>query len=357
MSTKPPFKPLVSTAERQRIFGKFDYVANSDGTIRILGGWANTNVVRVHIPQLEGVEGAPNNCVVYFHKLGAEQLKALFEEWDAEGLIDRVLTWGGSFVPRMIRGSKTALSNHAFGTAFDINAAWNGLGKEPAATGQKGSVVELVEIAHKHGFYWGANFTRKDGMHFEIAVLQSESIFEASQPILDAAEGETIQHSAAAASQRSDSISDAPLSQTASESSATPNASPAQSIASSELPQQTNEAGGSGQQIIVQPNATAEAAPVVKSPFDNVAEIASSGMGMIGKKLTWGTITGGGLAAAWAALQNNWIAVLIGFVFAMFLILVGAVIFLLAYHWAQKKKTQEAAIRSDPKLFNVKFEK
>jgi hypothetical protein len=107
----------------------------------------------------------------------------------------------------------------------------------------------------------------------------------------------------------------------------------------------------------LQPNATAEAAPVVKGPLDGVAEIASTGMGFVSKRLTWGTLTGGGLATVWAALQNNWIAILIGFVFAMFLIMVGVGIFVLAYYWAQKKKITEAQIRADPGLFNVKFEK
>jgi hypothetical protein len=71
-----------------------------------------------------------------------------------------------------VRGSKTVLSNHAFGTAFDINVNWNRLGTIPALVGQKGSVRELVQIANNNGFYWGGHFTRKDGMHFEIAKIQ-----------------------------------------------------------------------------------------------------------------------------------------------------------------------------------------
>ena len=69
----------------------------------------------------------------------------------------------------MIRGSTRTPSNHSFATAFDINAAWNGLGREPAARGEKGSVRELVPIFEKWGFRWGGNFRRRDGMHFEIA--------------------------------------------------------------------------------------------------------------------------------------------------------------------------------------------
>jgi hypothetical protein len=45
------------------------------------------------------------------------------------------------------------------------------LNKIPALVGQKGSVREIVPIANEFGFYWGGHFTRKDGMHFEIAKI------------------------------------------------------------------------------------------------------------------------------------------------------------------------------------------
>jgi hypothetical protein len=75
-------------------------------------------------------------------------------------------------VPRFIRGSRTTLSNHAFGTAFDINCDFNRLGHTPALMGERGCVREMVRIAHENGFYWGGHFTRLDGMHFEVAKLQ-----------------------------------------------------------------------------------------------------------------------------------------------------------------------------------------
>ena len=46
------------------------------------------------------------------------------------------------------------------------------LGTTPALVGRKGSVRELVEIANANGFYWGGHFTRKDGMHFEVAQVK-----------------------------------------------------------------------------------------------------------------------------------------------------------------------------------------
>jgi hypothetical protein len=101
-------------------------------------------------------------------------LKALWEDWERADLLDRILSYDGSFVPRFIRGSATQLSNHAFGSAFDINADENRLGTRPPLAGARGSTRELVPLANKHGFYWGGHFsTRPDGMHFEIAFIQA----------------------------------------------------------------------------------------------------------------------------------------------------------------------------------------
>jgi hypothetical protein len=174
----PSFGLLPNTAARQQMFGAFQFVhepvAGNAENIRITDGWQKQNIVPVTIPQLIGVRGAPRNGVILFHRLAAKQLAAMWAAWEAAGLIDRVLVWAGSFVPRYIRGSRTELSNHAFGTAFDINVRWNGLGAQPALVGRQGSVRELVPIANEHGFYWGGHFRgRPDGMHFEVAVLQS----------------------------------------------------------------------------------------------------------------------------------------------------------------------------------------
>jgi N-acetyl-anhydromuramyl-L-alanine amidase AmpD len=121
-------------------------------------------------------------------------------------------------------------------------------------------------------------------------------------------------------------------------------------------PQQANEAGSVAAQINMQPPAV-EPPPVVKSALDNVAEIASTGMGAVGKKLTGATVSAGTGAMIWAFFQTHWQAILLGFALAIFLIGVGIALFAFAYNWQQKKKAQEAAIRSNPQLFNVTFQK
>jgi hypothetical protein len=112
----PNFKPLTCTADRQRIFGAFQFIpaptpSNPEG-IRILGDWYGRNIVRVEIPQLIGVEGAPHDGKVEFHRLGAEQLKSMFADWDQAGLMPLVKTYAGTFCARFIRGSRQNLSNH-----------------------------------------------------------------------------------------------------------------------------------------------------------------------------------------------------------------------------------------------------
>lgn len=173
---EPDFEPLVGTAARQRTFGKFSFVPapqpDNPESIRITDGWESENIVKVVIPQLAGIQGASSSGAVRFHQLAAKQLQGLFRAWSKARVLDQVLTWDGAFVARFIRGSTTVLSNHAFGSAFDINAAFNRLGSEPAFPGEKGCVFELVSIAHDHGFYWGGHFDkRRDGMHFEVAEI------------------------------------------------------------------------------------------------------------------------------------------------------------------------------------------
>ncbi|HWA89475.1 MAG TPA: M15 family metallopeptidase [Rhizomicrobium sp.] len=173
----PAFPPLVTNAQRAAVFGDFTYVAaptaeNPEG-IRILGNWERDNIVSVQIPQLRKALGARAPSAIPFHRLGAKQLQGLWKAWDDAGLLDRVLTFDGSFNARFVRGSRTVLSNHAYGSAFDINYPYNKLGQRPALVGEKGSVRELVSIANKFGCYWGGHYAKRpDGMHFEIAVLQ-----------------------------------------------------------------------------------------------------------------------------------------------------------------------------------------
>jgi hypothetical protein len=171
----PDFPP-VGSRDRERLFGKFAFVhapsRNDAHTIRITDGWDKENIVSVRIPQLANVKGAPADQVIRFHRLAKDRIESLWSTWDREGVLKCVNTWSGGFYARFVRGNREKLSNHAFGSAFDINAQFNPLGAEPAFPGSEGCVFDLVEIAHEHGFFWGGHFQkRRDGMHFEVAKL------------------------------------------------------------------------------------------------------------------------------------------------------------------------------------------
>jgi D-alanyl-D-alanine carboxypeptidase/Putative peptidoglycan binding domain len=179
---KPSFSALVSTSDRQKVFGKFDFEINSLPSnrehIKIIGNWVQANIAMVDVPEAKSVISSSK---IEFHRSAAAQLQGLWKVWQLQDLTKYIITFDGSFVPRLIRGAAlvkdpSRLSNHAFGSAFDINADFNSLGTIPAAVGQKGSVRLLVPIANDYGFYWGGHFnTRKDGMHFEIAKVLSDT--------------------------------------------------------------------------------------------------------------------------------------------------------------------------------------
>lgn len=171
---KPAFSAIVGSEARKKAFGDLQFihapVKGNQENISIKGPWARENLVVVHIPQLSGIAGAPVSCKIQCHRIVAEPLRLLFAELEQLDLLDDIHTWGGMFCPRLIRGSKTVLSNHAFGTAFDINAQWNPLGAAPAAEGKLGCVYKIVPVANKYGFYWGGHYQKRpDGMHFEFS--------------------------------------------------------------------------------------------------------------------------------------------------------------------------------------------
>jgi len=176
----PSFSPIapITSEDRKNLFGDFRYepapTSQNPEKIRILDQWEDTNIKTVIIPQLKGIPvyGRPSSGRMRFHIKAKDQLLAMWASWEEAGLRDLILTYDGSYNPRFIRGSRTTLSNHAFGSAFDINYQWNRLGAIPALEGEKGTVRELVDIANAHGFFWGGNFQgRPDGMHFEVARL------------------------------------------------------------------------------------------------------------------------------------------------------------------------------------------
>ena len=167
-----PLRPLTHV-QRVEKFGRFTFTATptpaNPEAIRIDPAWVRANIAGFEVLQMAKL-GRPTR--VDFHRLAGHRLVEMWQAWDDAGLLDRVRTFNGAWVPRYKRGKAgggpASLSNHSWGTALDVNAKWNPLGKEPAALGAIGCVRELVPLAEAHGFAWGGNFkARPDGMHLE----------------------------------------------------------------------------------------------------------------------------------------------------------------------------------------------
>lgn len=137
--------------------------------------WVKQNIGTAYIPQLVGVPGAPTNGGILLNRRLIEQVQHLFAVWEERGEAKLLLSYAGSWVTRFIRGRRDKLSNHAFGSAFDINAAWNGYRRQPALVGSRGSVRTMVMPAFELGMYWGGWYN--DGMHFEAyQVLEGDDL-------------------------------------------------------------------------------------------------------------------------------------------------------------------------------------
>ncbi len=165
-----PF-PALTEAAKDSLFGVVAWVPvpGSSGDVKVTNGYQR-NLVGVDVPELVGLLGAPPKGRVLMHKLVAPKLVELFAAWTEAGLIDRVKAWSGGLAFRRVRGG-SALSSHARGIAFDINAPGLPLGKKDPGAGKPWSVAELVPIARDLGWFWGNDFSRPDPHHFEVGRL------------------------------------------------------------------------------------------------------------------------------------------------------------------------------------------
>ncbi len=98
----------------------------------------------------------------------AAEFHELIEPID-EGTFD---DWAYAF--RMVRGTTDKLSCHSSGTAIDLNATKHPLGKYDTFPADKVPMIQA--LARKYGLKWGGDFkSRKDDMHFEIAVTPAKA--------------------------------------------------------------------------------------------------------------------------------------------------------------------------------------
>jgi hypothetical protein len=77
----------------------------------------------------------------------------------------KILGTAGMLCARLVRGSKSAISNHSWGTAIDLT-----IGGQLDARGNgkvQHGLTLIAPIFNAHSWYWGAAFGTEDGMHFE----------------------------------------------------------------------------------------------------------------------------------------------------------------------------------------------
>jgi hypothetical protein len=101
---------------------------------------------------------------IYCNKDMVKPLSTAFKNLIDTGKVKELKTWDGCFNIRKKRGL-SSMSLHSWGIAIDVNAAWNGLNKEPVLS------AGFVKCFTDAGFEWGGTWKRKDGMHFQLSSI------------------------------------------------------------------------------------------------------------------------------------------------------------------------------------------
>lgn len=80
----------------------------------------------------------------------------------------------GALNCRWVRGSKTTLSNHSWGSAIDFTYA--GMLDNRGDNLIFAWELMLYQVLKSHGIFWGVEFPTEDGMHFELSNEEVERI-------------------------------------------------------------------------------------------------------------------------------------------------------------------------------------
>ena len=160
---RPNPDDTLSTARTKVALGEPWYRFGSDGSVVMHPDWEAANLTdgrvlldptiriraRCHVDVVEDLRAA----------LGAVAAAGLAGEID----VANANSDGGCYVPRFSRvsGQIGFLSRHTYGMALDTNTVANCAGCRPPMN------CDVVRIFRRHGFAWGGNFRRPDGMHFE----------------------------------------------------------------------------------------------------------------------------------------------------------------------------------------------
>lgn len=101
---------------------------------------------------------------IYCNKDLIDPLSKALQALVSTGHVKELKTWDGCFNIRKKRGLNS-MSLHSWGIAIDVNAFENGLNQTPKLS------AGFVKCFTDNGFDWGGNWTRKDGMHFQLKTI------------------------------------------------------------------------------------------------------------------------------------------------------------------------------------------
>ena len=101
---------------------------------------------------------------IYCNKDLVDPLSKALQALITTGHVKELKTWDGCFNIRKKRGL-SSMSLHSWAIAIDVNAFENGLNATPKLS------AGFVKCFTDNGFDWGGNWTRKDGMHFQLAKI------------------------------------------------------------------------------------------------------------------------------------------------------------------------------------------
>ena len=153
----------LSTARTKAALGEPWYTFASDGSVIMHSTWQAKNLTPGRELLNETIR-IRAQC----HVKVVDDLRAALADVAAAGLAGAIdaanaNAFGGCYVPRFSRvsGQIGFLSRHTYGMALDTNTVSNCAGCRPQMN------CDVVRIFRRHGFAWGGNFRRPDGMHFE----------------------------------------------------------------------------------------------------------------------------------------------------------------------------------------------
>lgn len=195
--TKPLRPRQFTLAERMKLF-PLDFEVHLDrngkAAVTVRESWERQNLVR--IGPFDGANQLVFSPRVHIMAANVFSVFLFAVEKDPLSSVDTyndILSYDGGYVPRLKRGVElplagspksayeSKLSNHSRGSAIDLNAAWNAMGKSGAAEGQKGYLGRVIAIADtirvkqdgmELGIVCGAHWKGSsiDPMHFEIGI-------------------------------------------------------------------------------------------------------------------------------------------------------------------------------------------